>query len=292
MALDTTESRRFTRAMMRAEMLDVETEHALAIAWRDRRDAEALHRLVTAHMRLAISMASKYRKYGAPVGDLIQEAGLGLMKAADKFDPDRGVRFSTYAMWWIKASIQDFVMRNWSSVRTGSTGSQKALFFNLRRVEGQIQREAAELGERLDPHQLRARVAQQIGVPLADVEMMSGRLAGGDVSLNVHQAGDADGREWIETIADEAPGADEVVAEGRDSAVLRGWLDEALDGLSERERRIIVERRLREVPRTLAALGDDLNLSKERVRQIEVAALGKMRRTLEAQGAGVYALLA
>lgn len=292
MAFDTPESRHFTRTLMRAEMLDAETERALAIAWRDHRDEAALHRLITAYMRLAISMASKFRKYGAPLGDLIQEASLGLMKAAEKFDPDRGVRFSTYAMWWIKASIQDHVMRNWSMVRTGSTSSQKALFFNLRRVEAQLRREAGDMGERLDEHQLRERVAQQIGVSVAEVEMMSGRLSGGDMSLNARQSGEDEGREWVETLVDDAPGAEETVAAKHDQLALQGWLAEALDSLTDRERLIVTARKMSDAPRTLEALGGELRLSKERVRQIEAAALEKMRHRLERQGAGVQALLA
>ncbi|NBT53211.1 MAG: sigma-70 family RNA polymerase sigma factor, partial [Marivivens sp.] len=146
MALDTTSNFNMTRRAMKAELLDAETEAQLAYAWRDHRDEEALHRLTTAYMRLAISMAGKFRRYGAPMPDLIQEASLGLMKAAEKFDPDRGVRFSTYAVWWIKASIQDFVMRNWSMVRTGSTSSQKSLFFNMRRVQARLEREATAEG--------------------------------------------------------------------------------------------------------------------------------------------------
>ena len=142
MALDTTSENPLPKQAMKAELLDAETELRLAYAWRDDRDEEALHRLIHAYMRLAISMAAKFKRYGAPMNDLIQEAGVGLMKAADKFDPDRGVRFSTYAVWWIKASIQDYVMRNWSMVRTGSTSSQKSLFFNMRRVQAQLEREA------------------------------------------------------------------------------------------------------------------------------------------------------
>ena len=138
MALDAGPDMSFSRRAMKAELLDAETELKLAYAWRDHRDEQALHRLITAYMRLAISMAAKFKRYCAPINDLIQEAGLGLMKAADKFDPDRGVRFSTYAVWWIKASVQDYVMRNWSMVRTGSTSSQKSLFFNLRRVQAQL----------------------------------------------------------------------------------------------------------------------------------------------------------
>ena len=188
-----------SRRAMQAELLDAETELKLAYAWRDERDEAALHRLITAYMRLAISMAAKFRRYGAPMNDLIQEAGLGLMKAADKFDPDRGVRFSTYAVWWIKASIQDYVMRNWSMVRTGSTSSQKSLFFNMRRVQARLEREALARGEVLDRHEMRQMIATEVGVPLHDVEMMEGRLAGSDFSLNATQSADEDGREWIDT---------------------------------------------------------------------------------------------
>ena len=189
-----------TRRVMKAELLDAETELALAYAWRDQRYEAALHRLITAYMRLAVSMAAKFRRYGAPMNDLIQEAGLGLMKAADKFDPDRGVRFSTYAVWWIKASMQDYVMRNWSMVRTGSTSSQKALFFNMKRVQAKLEREAAAEGETLDGFQLRQRIASEIGVPLHDVEMMEGRLSGSDFSLNATQSSDDDGREWMDAL--------------------------------------------------------------------------------------------
>jgi RNA polymerase sigma-32 factor len=291
MALDGIEMQRFSRRAMRAELLDAETELRLAYAWRDQRDEAALHRLITAYMRLAISMASKFRHYGAPMNDLIQEAGLGLMKAADKFDPDRGVRFSTYAVWWIKASIQDYVMRNWSMVRTGSTSSQKALFFNMRRVQAQLMREARQIGEDLDPHQLRQRVAQQIGVPLADVEMMEGRLSGSDFSLNALQSGDEDGREWIETLEDEGEQAAERVEARHDRAALRGWLAQAMGELTEREHYIVVERKLREEPRTLESLGEELGLSKERIRQIEAAAFAKMRRALDSKSKEVRALL-
>ena len=187
MALDHVRDVSITRVAMKAELLDAETELRLAYAWRDERDEQALHRLITAYMRLAISMASKFKRYGAPMNDLIQEAGLGLMKAADKFDPDRGVRFSTYAVWWIKASIQDYVMRNWSMVRTGSTSSQKSLFFNLRRVQARLERDYAAAGHSLDQHQLRQLVSTEIGVPVHDVEMMEGRMSGSDFSLNATQ---------------------------------------------------------------------------------------------------------
>ncbi|WP_375691911.1 RNA polymerase factor sigma-32 [Pseudooceanicola sp. LIPI14-2-Ac024] len=291
MPLDHTSESSLSRRAMKAELLDAETELALAFAWRDERNEAALHRLVTAYMRLAISMASKYRRYGAPMNDLIQEAGLGLMKAADKFDPDRGVRFSTYAVWWIKASIQDYVMRNWSMVRTGSTSSQKSLFFNMRRVQARLEREALGRGETLDGHQLRQLIATEVGVPLRDVEMMEGRLSGTDFSLNATQSVDEEGREWIEALEDDSAQAEELVGEDHDRRALREWLLEAMAVLNERERLIVRERKLRDDPRTLESLGDQLGLSKERVRQLEAAAFKKMRRRLEATGGEAEALL-
>jgi len=292
MALDAPQTSNMSRKAMRAELLDAETELKLAYAWRDQRDEEALHRLITAYMRLAISMASKFRRYGAPMNDLIQEAGLGLMKAADKFDPDRGVRFSTYAVWWIKASIQDYVMRNWSMVRTGSTSSQKSLFFNMRRVQARIEREAMAKGEQLDGHQLREMIAHEVGVPLRDVEMMEGRLSGSDFSLNATQSVEDEGREWIDTIEDEGLRGDQLVEQDHDLMALREWLGDAMSKLNERERFIVCERKLRDAPRTLESLGEELNLSKERVRQLEAAAFQKMRKHLERHGAEVQNLLA
>ena len=292
MALDGYTDQTMSRQAMRAELLDAETELRLAYAWRDQRDEQALHRLVTAYMRLAISMAAKFRRYGAPMNDLIQEASLGLMKAADKFDPDRGVRFSTYAVWWIKASIQDYVMRNWSMVRTGSTSSQKALFFNLRRVQAKLEREAAARGETLDQFQLRQLVATEVGVPLADVEMMEGRLSGSDFSLNATQSSDEDGREWIDALEDDGVQAAEAVEGAHDAERLRTWLVSAMQALNARERYIVAERKLKDEGRTLESLGEELGLSKERVRQLEAAAFAKMRRSLEAQSREVYALLA
>lgn len=291
MALDGYTDQTMSRQAMKAELLDAETELRLAYAWRDQRDEQALHRLITAYMRLAISMASKFRRYGAPMNDLIQEASLGLMKAADKFDPDRGVRFSTYAVWWIKASIQDYVMRNWSMVRTGSTSSQKALFFNMRRVQAKLEREAAKVGQHLDGHQLREMIAQEVGVPLADVEMMEGRLSGSDFSLNATQSSDEDGREWIDALEDDAAQAADVVEASHDAGRLRGWLVNAMRTLNARERFIVTERKLRDEPRTLESLGEELGLSKERVRQLEVAAFTKMRRSLESQSREVHQFL-
>ena len=280
MALDNS-NMSLTRKAVKAELLDAETELQLAYAWRDSRDEAALHRLITAYMRLAISMAAKFKRYGAPMNDLVQEAGLGLMKAADKFDPDRGVRFSTYAVWWIKASVQDYVMRNWSMVRTGSTSSQKSLFFNMRRVQAQLEREAQQTGEKLDKHQLNQLIATEVGVPLNDVEMMDGRLSGSDFSLNATQASDEEGREWIDTIEDENARADLTVEEEHDQQKLAGWIGVAMDALNDREKFIVRQRKLIESPRTLESLGAELSLSKERVRQLEAAAFGKMRKYLE-----------
>ncbi|MEJ8561476.1 RNA polymerase factor sigma-32 [Yoonia sp. GPGPB17] len=281
-----------SRTAMKAELLDAETELALAYAWRDHRDEKALHRLITAYMRLAISMASKFKRYGAPMNDLIQEASVGLMKAADKFDPDRGVRFSTYAVWWIKASIQDYVMRNWSMVRTGSTSSQKSLFFNMRRVQARLEREAAAEGRVMDKQEMRELIAIEVGVPLHDVEMMEGRLSGSDFSLNATQSVEDEGREWIDALEDDGPQAAETVEHTHDNDTLRQWLLTALSNLNDREQFIVRERKLRDDPRTLESLGTELGLSKERVRQLEAAAFGKMRKSLESQSSEVHAFFA
>jgi RNA polymerase sigma-32 factor len=281
MALDQANAISLSRRAMKAELLDAETELQLAYLWRDHKDEQALHRLITAYMRLAISMASKFKRYGVPMNDLIQEAGLGLMKAAEKFDPDRGVRFSTYAVWWIKASVQYYVMRNWSLVRTGSTSSQKALFFNMRRIQAQLEREAMQMGISLDSDQLHRKIATEIGVPLGDVKMMDGRLSGSDYSLNATQSTDEEGREWIETLEDESEGADSLFEQAHDNAHLRKCLLDALSTLNDRERLIVRERAIREDTRTLESLGKELSLSKERIRQIEAAAFQKLRKHLQ-----------
>jgi len=201
------------------------------------------------------------------------------------------VRFSTYAVWWIKASIQDYVMRNWSMVRTGSTSSQKSLFFNMRRVQARLEREAAARGEVLEGHVLRGMISKEIGVPLHDVEMMEGRLSGSDFSLNATQSVEDEGREWIDALEDDSAQAEETVEDQLDTEQLREWLLMALNGLNERERFIVRERKLRDAPRTLESLGTELNLSKERVRQLEAAAFQKMRKSLENESREVHHFL-
>jgi len=292
MPLDIQDDRRTARFAMKAEMLDAETEWALARAWRDHGDEQALHRLINAYMRLAVSIASKFRRYGMPMNDLIQEAGMGLMKAANKFDPDFELRFSTYAIWWIRASIQDYLMRNWSMVRVGSTSNQKSLFFNYKRLKAKFEREALGRGEEINSAEIRKSVASELQIPLHDVEFMDGRLAGSDFSLNALQSQDEDGSEWIDSLEDDAEQAEIKVEQSHDRAQLREWLLHAMPSLSERERYIVRERMLLEEPRTLESLGEELNLSKERVRQIQAVAFQKMRSCLEGGSEEVLSVLA
>jgi RNA polymerase sigma-32 factor len=201
------------------------------------------------------------------------------------------VRFSTYAVWWIKASIQDYVMRNWSLVRTGSTSAQKSLFFNLRRVKAKIEADIGMDGRDPSSHEIRREIAEELGVPLRDVDMMDARLSGADFSLNAQQAGD-EGREWVEILEDDSPQAEETVSRNSDLDRARGWLSEAFEALTERERMIVTARKMGETPETLESLGIKLKLSKERVRQLEAQALRKMRQRLEASHGGAVAELA
>jgi RNA polymerase sigma-32 factor len=272
----------FVRRAMKFEMLEPETERELARAWRDHRDTKAVERLVQAHLRLAISLAGQFhRRYGVSKPDLIQEAAVGLMKAAEKFDPERGMRFSTYAIWWMKAAIKEYVVRNRSIVRTGSSASQKKLFFNLNRVRTRLKREAALRGDVLNDYRLRELIAEDMGVSLKDVELMEARLAGSDFSLNVQRSSE-DESEWIEALEDESPQTAETVTRDVDLCLMRDWLTEAMEKtLTERERLVITERKLRDEPRTLKSIGDEIGLSNERVRQIEARAFKKMRDYLE-----------
>lgn len=285
--LDTAEldraERRFIRASARVPLLTREREQELAVRWRDEQDVEALHELITAYGRLAVSTAARFRNYGLPLADLIQEGMVGLLQAAARFEPERDVRFSTYAAWWIRSAMQDYILRNWSIVRTGTTAAQKSLFFNFRRLRARIDREGqGRLG-----HEGRAAIAKALGVEIAEVEAMEGRLSASDQSLNV-PVGETGEDEWQDFIADARPLPDELVAEAHDAMVRSAWLAEALDGLSARERQIIRERRLRDEAVTLEDLGKELGISKERVRQIEHKAMEKLKasikRTMQREG--------
>ena len=270
---------RLIRQAMQEPLLSREEEFELARAWRDNKDESALHRLINSYTRLTVSVATKFRNYGLPMSDLVQEGVIGLLQAAERFDPDRDVRFSTYATWWIRSAIQDFILRNWSIVRTGTTASQKSLFFNLRRLRARI--EDATAGG-LD-HDGRLRIAEQLSVNLTDVEAMESRMASGDQSLNL-PVGEEGNEEWQSFLVDERSGPDDAVRRHHDSAVRSRALREALTQLDRRERRIIERRRLTEEGTTLEELGQELGVSKERVRQLEHRALGKLRDSLLAVG--------
>lgn len=265
----------FIKNSMNEPLLEREVEFELARRWREEGDEEALHKLVRSYMRLVISTASRFRNYGLPVGDLVQEGNVGLMQAAARFEPQREVRFSTYAAWWIRSAIQEYVLRNWSIVRTGSTAMQKALFFNLRRLRAQI----GSGGEHL-PFEVRERIAGLLRVEIGEVEAMESRLASNDRSLNtpIGENGDS---ELVDHLADDAADPETVVREHHDAALRARWIAEAVSNLSEREQTIIRARRLSEDAATLESLGKRLGISKERVRQIEHQAIRKLRVLLE-----------
>ncbi len=279
MTTSTSEHRRLVRAAMSAPYLERDEERGLAVRWRDDRDEAALHRLTAAHMRLVIAMAARFRRFGLPQADLIQEGHVGLLEAAARFEPDREVRFSTYASWWIRAAIQDYVLRNWSIVRGGTSSAQKALFFNLRRLRARLSRELEGAAE----PEIYAAIADTLGVSIADVETMSARLSGPDTSLNAPMVeGDGDA-ERMDFLVSDDPIADERVGERIDGERRHAWLREALGVLNERELKIVEERRLSENGETLEALGARLGISKERVRQIEARALEKLQAALLAR---------
>ncbi len=268
-------TRQFVQAAMAAPFLARDEEHDLAIRWRDNRDEKAMHQLAHAHMRLVIALAMRFRRYELPVADLIQEGHIGLLEAAARFDPDRDVRFSTYATWWIRASMQDYVLRNWSIVRGGTSSAQKALFFNLRRLRMRLMRDP-EPGE---SQRIFTAIGEMFGVSTADVETMDARLSGSDVSLNAPiSTGEAStAADRMDMLVDDKPWPDQIVEESIDSDRRIVWLQDALHVLSERELNILKERRLAEESATLEALGVRLGISKERVRQIENRAVEKLR---------------
>lgn len=284
---------RYIRSAMQKPMLEKEHELDLARRWRDHRDEKALHELINAYARLAISIASRFRNYGLPMGDLIQEGNIGLMQAAEKFDPERDLRFSTYATWWIRAAIQDYVLRNWSIVRTGTTAAHKSLFFNLRRLRAQLDGEKPG-AQHLTETGVKS-IATELDVSEKDVETMQDRLAANDQSLNSF-IGEGNETEIQDFLADDRPNPEEVVIGMRDAATRSKWLSDALGELSEREQTIIRERKLNDNVVTLEDLGKELGVSKERVRQLEQKAMDKLRvslmRRLEATGTEASALFA
>lgn len=275
--MDDLSRRTMIQTAMKAPYLEREEEHELAVRWKEDRDQQALHRITMAHMRLVISMASKFRNFGLSMGDLIQEGHIGLLEAAARFDPSREVRFSTYATWWIRASMQDYVLRNWSIVRGGTSSTQKALFFNLRRLRAKL----AGNGEQLTSNDIHRQISGTLGVSVADVANMDARLSGPDTSLNqpITEEGGA-AAERINFLPSDEPLPDEVVGETIDAERRSAWLKAALGALNERELKIIRERRLRDEGATLEVLGAKLGISKERVRQIENRAIEKLRMAL------------
>jgi len=265
-------------AAIAAPYLERDEEHALALRWKNQADERAMHTLARAHMRLVIALAVRFRHYGLSLADLIQEGHVGLLEAAARFEPDREVRFSTYATWWIRASMQNYVLHNWSIVRGGTSSAQKALFFNLRRLRTKL----AQQGDSRPGTEVFSQIAEVLGVSRSDVEVMDARLSGPDVSLNA-SIGESESAVAVERMAmlvDDNPRPDEVVGLALDTDRRVAWLNEALTALSERERRILRERRLADEAATLEALGDRLGISKERVRQIESRAMEKLRKAL------------
>ena len=271
-------NRQMVRAAMTAPYLERDEEHDLAVKWRDEKDQEALHRITMAHMRLVIAMAAKFRNFGLPMGDLIQEGHVGLLEAAARFDPGREVRFSTYATWWIRASIQDFILRNWSIVRGGTSSAQKALFFNLRRLRARL----AQGDPSLTDSAIHSAIANALGVHEKDVATMDARLSGADSSLNAPIAGNDEGgsADRLDFLVSDGPLPDEQVSTMIDEERRNMWLGKALSTLNPRELKIINERRLAEDSATLESLGETLGISKERVRQIESRALEKLKAAL------------
>jgi len=269
---------RYLQEIRRFPMLDSHEEYMLAKRYLDHGDRLAAHKLVTSHLRLVAKIAFSYRGYGLPIGEVISEGNVGLMQAVKRFEPDKGFRLATYAMWWIKAAIQEYILRSWSLVKMGTTANQKRLFFNLRRLKGRIQ--ALNEGD-LTPDQVH-EIADTLGVTEDDVVSMNRRM-GGDASLNtpLRTADDAGG-EWQDWLRDDAPGQEQLLIEQDESENRRAMLERAMAGLNERERRIFAARRLRDNPQTLEELSAEFGVSRERVRQIEVRAFEKVQEEVKA----------
>src|SRR5687768_9762843 len=270
---------RYLAEIKKFPVLTAEQEYMLAKRYQDHEDPEAAAQLVTSHLRLVAKIAMGYRGYGLPVSDLISEGNVGLMQGVKKFEPDRGFRLATYAMWWIKASIQEYILRTWSLVKMGTTAAQKKLFFNLRRMKKNL--EAYEDTD-LHPDDL-AKIATDLGVPEQEVINMNRRMMmGGDASLNVSLRGDEEGAgQWQDWLTDDRPLQDETVADAEEAMVRHEMLEEAMDSLNERERHILTERRLTDNPQTLEELSQVYDVSRERIRQIEVRAFEKLQKAMQ-----------
>ena len=264
---------RYLDEIRRFPMLSAEEEYTLAKDWRDQGDIEAAHKLVTSHLRLVAKIAMGYRGYGLPMGELIAEGNLGMMHAVKRFEPEKGFRLSTYAMWWIKASIQEYILRSWSLVKIGTTAAQKKLFFNLRRIKGEIK--AIDEGD-LQPEQV-TRIADELNVPEDEVVSMNRRMAGGDHSLNAQVGTEEDSAEWQDWLVDDRETQDIQFEEAEEYDARRKLLMEAMKDLNEREIEIIQARRLSDTPETLEELSQRFGISRERVRQIEARAFEKLQ---------------
>ena len=267
---------RYLREIQRFPLLEKEEELQLARRWRDEQDVEAAHQLVTSHLRLVAKIAMGYRGYGLPISEVVSEGNIGLMQAVRRFDPDKGFRLTTYAVWWIRAAIQEYVLRSWSLVKIGTTAAQKKLFFNLRRAKREIS--AYEEGD-IRPEQVH-EIATKLDVPDKDVVMMNRRLLRGDLSLNAPVAEEGGG-EWQDWLESEDANQEEILSEETEWSARRAMLAEALKGLNERESHILTARRLKEEPETLEVLAEQFNISRERVRQIEVGAYEKLQKAIK-----------
>ena len=268
---------RYLQEIRKFPMLEPEEEYMLAKRWKESEDSEAAHRLVTSHLRLVAKIAMGYRGYGLPLSELISEGNVGMMQAVKRFDPDRGFRLATYAMWWIRAAIQEYILHSWSLVKMGTTAAQKKLFFNLRKLKGQLQ--AMEEGD-LSPENLK-KIATELDVPEADVVSMNRRLASPDHSLNAPLRSDSEG-EWQDWLVDETDSQETKLGERQELGLRRDLLEKAMTHLNERERHILTERRLKENPTTLEDLSQHYGISRERVRQIEVRAFEKLQKAIKA----------
>jgi RNA polymerase sigma-32 factor len=267
---------RYLEEIRRFPMLEPQQEFMLAKSWREHGDRDAAHKLVTSHLRLVAKIAMGYRGYGLPIGEVISEGNVGLMQAVKRFEPDKGFRLATYAMWWIKAAIQEYILRSWSLVKMGTTANQKKLFFNLRKAKSKIS--ALEEGD-LRPDQVKL-IAKRLGVTEQDVIDMNRRL-GGDASLNAPIREDGDSGEWMDWLVDESPTQERILVESEELDNRRKALSDALSVLNERERRIFEARRLADDPITLEELAEEFGVSRERVRQIEVRAFEKVQKAVK-----------